>query len=92
MSSLFYACATLPAPGDYTSLTQELTFSHGVRRVCEDITIVPDNINEVVIEMFSVTLNSDDSAVVLSQSTATVSIGTYVTWNAQQHNMKSVVM
>jgi len=84
--------ATLPAPGDYISLMQELTFNQGVRRACEDITIVPDSINEVVVEMFSVTLNSDDSAVVLSQSTATVSIGTYVTWNAQQHNMTSVVM
>ena len=71
---------------------QELTFNQGARRACEDIIIVPDNINEVVVEMFSVTLNSDDSAVVLSQSTATVSVGTYVTWNAQQHNMKSVVM
>jgi len=84
--------ATFPAPGDYTSLTQELTFHQGVRHACEDITVVSDSINEVVAEMFSVTLNSDDSAVVLSQSTATVSVGTYVTWNAQQHNMKSVVM
>ena len=51
---------------------QELTFNQGVRCACEDITVVPDSINEVVVEMFSVTLNSDDSAVVLSQSTATV--------------------
>jgi len=67
--------ATFPAPGDYTSLTQELTFSHGVRRVCEDITIVPDSTNEVIAEMLSVTLYSNDSAVMPSQRIATVSIG-----------------
>ena len=76
MSSLFYACATLPAPGDYTSLTQEQTFNHGVRRVCEDITIVPDSTNEVVAEVLSVMLYSNDSAVTLGQNAATVFIGT----------------
>ena len=76
-------CATFPAPGDYTSLTQEQTFNSGVRRVCEDVTIVRDSTNEVVAEMFSVSLKSDDSAIVLGQSAATVSIG----MSHRMHNM-----
>ena len=75
MGSLLLARGTFPAPGDYTSLTQEQTFNSGVRRVCEDVTIVHYSTNEVVAEMFSVTLNSNDSAVILGQSAATVSIG-----------------
>ena len=71
-------CATFPAPGDYTSLIQEQTFNSGVRRVCEDVTIVPDSTNEVVAEMFSVGLNSNDSAVILGQSAAAVSIGMHM--------------
>ena len=75
MGCLLIACVIHPAPGDYTSLTQEQTFNSGVRRVCEDITIVPDSTNEVVAELFSMTLNSNDSAVMLGQSTANLSIG-----------------
>jgi len=85
MDSLLIACATLLAPGDYTSLTRELTFNQGVRQMCEDITIVPDSMNEVIAEMFSVSLSFNDSAVMLSQRTATVSIG-------MTHGMLSEIM
>ena len=43
--------------------------------MCEDITVVPDSTNEVVAEMLSVTLYSNDSAVMLGQSAVTVVIG-----------------
>ena len=43
--------------------------------MCEDITIVSDSTNEVVAELLSLSLNSNDSAVMLGQSTATLSIG-----------------
>ena len=43
--------------------------------MCEDITVVPDSTNEVVAEMLSVTLYSNDSDVMLGQSAVTVVIG-----------------
>ena len=85
MGSLLIACATLLAPGDYTFLTRELTFNQGVRQMCEDITIVPDSTNEVIAEMFSMSLSFNDSAVTPSQRTATVSIG-------MPHGMLSEIM
>jgi len=85
MGSLLIVCATLLAPGDYTSLRRELTFNQGVRQMCEDIAIVPDNTNEVIAEMFSVSLSFNDSAVMPSQRIATMSIG-------MPHGMLSEVM
>ena len=63
------------APDDYTFLMQELNFNDTVTRLCVNIIIASDSINEVAAEMFTVFLNSTDSAVVLGQST-TVTIGT----------------
>ena len=48
----------------------------GVTEACVDITIVPDNVDEMTAETFSVTLSSSDSAVMLSRNVSTVSIGT----------------
>ena len=42
---------------------------------CVDITIQPDSVNELTAESFTVTVTSDDSAVVLVQNMATVNIG-----------------
>jgi len=65
-----------PAPGDYMTLPPtEWTFSSGVNRVCVDITIQPDGVNEVTAETFSVNLTSTDDAVVLGRSVTTVTIG-----------------
>ena len=44
-------------------------------RVCVDITIQPDGVNEVTAEMFSVNLSFDDDAVMLGLSVTTVTIG-----------------
>ena len=43
--------------------------------MCEDITIVPDSTNEGIAEMLSISLYSNDSAVMLGQSAVTVFIG-----------------
>jgi len=65
-----------PAPDDYmTFMPTERTFSSGVNRVCVDITIQPDSVNEVTAETFSVNLTSTDDAVVLGLSVTTVTIG-----------------
>jgi len=54
---------------------QDLNFNATVTRLCVNMIIASDSINEVAAEMFTVFLNSTDSAVVLGQST-TVTIGT----------------
>lgn len=64
----------LSAPDDYTSLTQDLTFNSAVNHVCKNTIIIPDSMNEVAAEQFTISLNSTDRAVVLGQST-TVTIG-----------------
>ena len=43
--------------------------------MCEDITVVPDSTNEGIAEMLSITLYSNDSAVMLGLSAVTVHIG-----------------
>ena len=55
----------------------ERTFSSGMDRVCVDITIQPDGVNEVTAEMFSVNLSFDDDAVMLGLSVTTVTIGMF---------------
>ena len=67
-----------PAPDDYTSLTQDLTFNGAVNNVCKTTIIVPDSMNEVAAETFTMSLNSTDRAVVLGQST-TITIGRLLT-------------
>lgn len=63
------------APDDYTFLMQDLTFNATVARMCVNMIIASDSVNEVAAETFTVFLNSTDSAAVLGQS-ATVTIGT----------------
>ena len=64
----------LAAPDDYTSLTQDLTSNSVVNHVCKNTIVIPDSMNEVAAEQFTISLNSTDRAVVLGQST-TVTIG-----------------
>ena len=59
----------LPAPNDYTFLMQDLTFNTTVARMCVNLIIASDSVNEVGAETFSVFLNSTDSAAVLGRST-----------------------
>ena len=75
---LVYGCVDPlpPAPYDYiTLMPTDRTFSSGVNRMCVDITIQPDSVNEVTAEMFSVNLSSTDAAVVLVPDVAAVTIG-----------------
>ena len=75
---LVYGCVDPlpPAPDDYmTFMPTERTFSSGMNRMCVDITIQPDGVNEVTAETFSVNLSSTDDAVVLGLGVTTVTIG-----------------
>ena len=73
--SIVTCTIVLPAPDDYTFLMQDLTFNATVARMCVNMIIASDSVNEVAAETFTVFLNSTDSAAVLGQST-TVTIGT----------------
>ena len=58
---------------DYSDVTVELTFDENTTEACVDISIIDDDIVEDT-EDFSVTLATDDSAVMLEPDSAIVNI------------------
>jgi len=62
-----------PAPGDYTAITMQLTFSDAMPSQTVLITITGDDMLEGP-ETFNVTLTSSDNAVTVDPMTATVDI------------------
>ena len=61
------------APGDYTAIAEDLTFSASETRICRNVIPAEDDILEED-EDFLLTLATSDSNVVLRPSEATVSI------------------
>ena len=62
-----------PAPGDYISVAEDLTFSADVDRVCRNVTTEDDTILEDD-EEFTLTLTTTDGSVNLAPDQATVAI------------------
>ena len=65
--------SVLVAPGDYTAITEDLTFSATEMRICRDVTSVEDDVLEND-EDLMLTLSTDDPSLVLGPSEATVTI------------------
>ena len=62
------------APSDYSATSEVLTFDQRVDRVCINISITDDEIQEPPIESFNLTLTTVDPSVDLDPSFGTVSI------------------
>jgi len=76
--TFFTTDGSATAPDDYTTLPPtDRTFSNGMNRMCVDITIQPDSVNEVTAETFYVNLTSTDDAVMLGPDVTTVTIGMF---------------
>lgn len=64
------------APGDYGSLSDQLTFSASVTRQCVNISIVDDDAYEDIFEDFeaTLTLEEDDPAITINPERAVINI------------------
>ena len=62
-----------PAPDDYTSVSQDLTFQPGSERQCVEVPIVNDDDLENE-EQFSVTITTEEDRVTLEPDSTTVII------------------
>ena len=61
------------APGDYSAIAEDLTFSASETRICRNVTSVEDDILEED-EAFLLTLTTSDNTVILRPREATVTI------------------
>ena len=65
--------STYAAPGDYTAIAEDLTFSASETRICRNVISADDDILEDDEDLL-LTLTTSDGAVFLEPSTATVTI------------------
>lgn len=73
--NVFFSLTHAPlAPADYLELSQILILEAGENEVCVNITILPDDIYELVSDVFLVCIGSDDPSVVVTIAKSLVAI------------------